>query len=420
MSLPLLAALTTLGCTSSEPNVLLIVLDTSRQDHFQSYGYERATSPNIQSLGERGAVFEQAHVHTGWTGPSMASLMTSMVPRDHGLIEWEVPLAEQHTTLAEVLGGHGYQTMAVVSHFVFQPELGFDQGFSSYDISVLDKGSPHRTHTSKEVTNKALATLKERDRSKPFFMWAHYFDPHAEYLEHEAFDYGARPIDRYDGEMAYTDKHIGRLLEQLDERGELDNTWIVLTADHGEEFRDHGGTQHRGTLYEELVSVPLIVVGPGVEPQRVSSVVPNSDIAPTLLELLELPPQSTFTGQAMPLVEGRFRFEDRPVYMEVERHGNKRALLEGRLKLIRDLEAGTSQLFDLSTDPGEKTNVSSRYPEEFEAMGSKLDAWFASGTFQAETREISAAERKKLELLGYLDPEEPEPMPPPSEEAAAP
>ncbi len=409
--LPLVLLLS--ACSGPKPptNVLLIVLDTSRWDHLQAYGYDRPTTPNILALAQQGAVFEQAHGHTGWTGPSMASLMTSLTPRDHGLLQWETPLADEHTTLAEVLRSQGYQTHAVVSHFVFQPKLGFDQGFDTYDISALDKGSPHRTATSQEVTDKALATIEGRDPARPWLLWAHYFDPHSEYLAHEGHDFGATPMDRYDSELAFTDEHVGRLLDTLRKRGDLDNTWIVLTADHGEEFRDHGGTQHSGELYEELVHVPLLIVGPGVQPQRVPAVVRNSDLAPTLLSLLGVPAPEAFTGQAIPLEQGRFTPLDRPVYLEVERHGDKRGLIEGSLKVIRDLETGNVQLFDLGTDPEELTNLASRFPVVAEQMLDRLDSHFAQPGFHQAPRELSAEERQRLELLGYLER---------SEEAAAP
>jgi choline-sulfatase len=411
-----LGAWTLAGCDRGpkQPNVLLIVLDTSRWDHFQTYGYERATSPNLLALSERGAVFEQAHGHTGWTGPSMGSLMTSLTPRDHGLVQWEFPLEAEHLTLAEVLQSHGYQTFAVVSHFVFEPKLGFDQGFESYDRSVLDKGSPHRTHTSEEVTNKALKALHERDTSRPWLMWAHYFDPHAEYLAHQAYDFGQSPMGLYDSELAYSDEHIGRLLDALQERGELENTWIVVTADHGEEFRDHGGKQHRGQLYEELVHVPLTIVGPGVQPQRVPAVVRNSDIAPTLLGLAGLPIPPAFLGEPMALVDGRFVVQDRPVYLEVLRHGDKRGLLDGHFKVIRDLDKGTVELFDLEADPRERTNLASRYETLTAELLARVDAYYAQPHFAPSVQELSEADTLKLELLGYMEPEEA------SEEAAAP
>lgn len=401
---PLLAALSCTRTPAPPDNVLLIVLDTTRADRLQPYGAKRKTSPAIQELADRGAVFEHAYSTANWTSPSVASLMTSKTPRDHGIANWAQPLDPDHTTLAEVLSERGYHTMAVVSHLVFEPELRFDQGFDHYDRSILDANNPHTATTADQVTDLALAALDDWKRDTPFFLWTHYFDPHADYVPHEApAAFGDKTTDLYDGEIRHTDEQVGRLLEGLDERGLTDRTWVILIADHGEEFGDHGGQHHRARLYDELVHVPLIVAGPGISPQRVEPAVQNIDVAPTLLTLLGLEPPREFDGQAIPRVDGAFTPTPRSMFLECRLHGDLRGMVRWPYKVIRDLVAGPLWVFDLEQDPGEHTNLARRYGPLRDDLNAELEAYFAQETYLAPSRELPSDEVRRLELLGYID-----------------
>lgn len=389
-------------------NILVIVLDTTRQDRLLPYGYDRETTPNIQALADRGAVFDAAYSHANWTAPSVASLMTSRTPRDHGVTAWFMPLHPDRTTLSEVLETQGYHTMAVVSHVLFKPELGFAQGFVEYDLSALEDGrNPHTSSSSGRVTDSAIALLDDWDRQQPFLLWAHYFDPHNEYRVHpEHTSFGDTPSDRYDGELVYTDFHVGRLLDELDDQGLTEHTWVVLLADHGEEFGDHGGRFHRAKLYDELVRIPLIIAGPGITPHRVSEVVRNIDIAPTLMTLTDQELPDAFNGEPIPLSAGTFQpGEGRPALIETRLHADKRALVQWPHKVIRDLEHGHVQLFDLEADPQEYTNLARRYPELREDLLASLDAYFATPTIDTPSAELTPEQTTQLGLLGYLEEE---------------
>ncbi len=381
-------------------NVVLIVIDTLRADHLQIYDYERKTSPRMRRTLWHGAVFDRAYSHAPWTAPSVASLLTSLPVRDHGITRWEHPLAGELLTLPEVLLGEGFQTHAIISHTVLSPAMGFDQGFAVYDVSALELGSPSKTISSQHVTDRAIAALE--DFEEPFFLMLHYFDPHNAYMPHEEHRFGATDEDLYDGEIAYTDQYVGRFLSTLGELGHKDDTLVVLLADHGEEFRDHGGTRHTNTLYEELVRVPLVIRGPGIQRHRVDGVVRSIDLAPTILTLLGLAVPQEFSGGALPLVRGRFEpGEDRPVFMETRRFTDLRAVVLGDLKLIRDERTGAVRVFDLAADPEERSPVSPGEAEE--GLLKLLDEHYAQGEFIVPERVLQPEEMDALRELGYIE-----------------
>ena len=175
-------------------NVVLIVIDTLRADHLGAYGHARATSPRIDAFARESAVFERAYSHSPWTMPSVASMFTSLEPKDHGIADWKQPLDRGLLTLAEVLQARGFRTEGYVSHGVLSRLYQFDQGFDVYDASVVEGRLPREITTAREVTDLALQAL-ERPLPEPFFLWVHYFDPHDAYLKHDGHDFGERPID---------------------------------------------------------------------------------------------------------------------------------------------------------------------------------------------------------------------------------
>ena len=382
-------------------NVVFIVVDTTRADHLGSYGYRRDTTPHIDRLARESAVFEQAYSHSPWTMPSVASMFTSLTPRDHGIVKWEQPLPVSHLTLAEHLQARGFHTAAFVSHLIFQPRYNYNQGFDDFDHSVLKKGDPVKISSSKEISDLAIDWL---DRARePFFIWLHYFDAHAWYMSHESFEFGKRPIDKYDSEVRYTDEHIGRVLQALEERGLRDDTIIVFVADHGEEFHDHGGTRHSKTLFDELVRVPLVFHVPGFEAQRIPTVVSESDLAPTLCELLGVPVPEQFRGEPFAFDGSSFRVEGhRMVFMETLRKADKRGVRYDRWKLIHDREKQEYELFDLGADPEEKRNVVLKYAEVAERLKKSVEDHYRGERSLAEELQMSDRLRKQLEALGYL------------------
>jgi len=413
------------GCGGGDrrPNVLLIVVDTLRADHLSCYGYGYETSPSIDRLAATGWRYENAISQAPWTTPSLGSLFTSRYPSQLGIEDERSVVSDELLLLPEVLQAHGYATGAVVSHSFCSSEWGFAQGFDSFDE---DNVLGHRGITSPGVTEAGLDFL-ERHREEPFFLWLHYFDPHNQYLPHEGYgppppaDYRGRidpgtPFQRlktldlrkrelkevrrfYDSEIAFTDHHVGRVLTRLEELGLDDSTIVVFAADHGEEFFDHGRLGHAHSLYQELVRVPLILRVPGEEPRVVADTVGLIDLYPTLLELLGLPAPEGLEGRSL-LAPG-----ERTVFTETSRFAHLQGVVRGRRKLVRDLEAGHTVVFDLQGDAGEQAHVVAEPDDE---LALALTAW-------VERIESTPPVRKEIELdpellrelgeLGYVDEE---------------
>jgi choline-sulfatase len=308
--------------TAERFSVVWIVLDTVRADYLGCYGHDRPTSPRIDALAREGLVFERAVSPASWTLPAVASMLTGLYAESHGVLHTEHKLGPGALSFVEVLAGAGYTTGAVVSGTFTDSFWGFDQGFDEYDDlgMVVDdavggsteiaamEARAHRRVTSPEVTGRALDFL-ERNQDRRFFLLAHYFDPHQDFVEHAGFSerFGPRPaadgrFGRYDpdpaatarlrglyeGEIAFTDHHIGRLLERLSDAPFAENVVVVITADHGEEFYERQWLGHGNTLFNELVRVPLVISVPGVAARRVTDPVTTVDLAPTLLELCGL------------------------------------------------------------------------------------------------------------------------------------
>ena len=318
-------------------SVVWIVLDTVRADYLGCYGHDRPTSPSIDRLAREGLVFERAVSPASWTLPAMASMLTGLYGESHGVLHTEHKLGAEALSFVEVLAGAGYTTGAVVSGTFTDSFWGFDQGFDEYDdlgmvvddeeggatdIAAMEQRA-HRRVTSPEVTERALDFL-ERNQDRRFFLFAHYFDPHQDFVEHAGFSerFGPRPaadarFGRYDpdpaatarlrglyeGEIAFTDHHIGRLLERLDDAPFAEDVVVVITADHGEEFYERQWLGHGNTLFNELVRVPLVVSVPGVAGRRVTTPVTTLDLAPTVLELCGLGAEFGQGQSLVPLFE---------------------------------------------------------------------------------------------------------------------
>jgi arylsulfatase len=324
----MVAALLLLPVTAqcSPANVILIVVDTLRSDHLGCYGYERPTSPSIDSLAATAVRYERAFSQAPWTTPSVASLLTSQYPPELGIIHEPDRLDDRFVLLSELLVGHGYTTGAVISHIYLGSKWNLDQGFEVYDESCI---VGHEEVSSPCVTDTAIKLITRR-RSRPFFLLVHYFDPHYDYIEHEGydlcehFDYHGRlssvtsykemstlitEFDEhdlahlrclYDSEIAFTDAHIGRLIDELRETGLYDSSIIILTADHGEELLERSTVGHGGTLFNEQINIPLIIRYPGSESAEVvRKSVGLVDVLPTILDYLELPVEHELAGTSL-------------------------------------------------------------------------------------------------------------------------
>jgi arylsulfatase A-like enzyme len=323
--------------------VLLVTIDMLRADRLG------AAMPALDALEADSVVFEAGRSTTSWTLPALASLMTSSYPATHRATQMTSVLDGSFTTLAERLGAAGYATRGIASHVFLKDRFGLSQGFEDYDASLAKSmARSAELVSSPAVTRHALDWLDQRPEAdqRPFLLWVHYFDPHADYLVHGG-DGGAQGTEpeRYRGEVRFTDAWLGRLLAGLRERGLSDNTVVVVVADHGEEFGDHGATRHGHTLYEELVRVPLVIhvpraAGPfagRLSSLRLTTPVSLLDVEPTLLELCDVgvDPTSLAGSSLVPLMLGQ-PFPERPILSEVSLRDGRHmdALVLGEWKLI--------------------------------------------------------------------------------------
>ena len=412
-------------------NVLLIVVDTLRADHLGAWGYERDTSPNLDALAERSLRFTDTTSPAPWTTPSIASLMTSLQPRTLGIVRNNTILPRAATTLAEHLRAAGWTTSAVVSHSFCGSDWGFAQGFDSFDESnVLG----HLGVSSPGVTEGGLRFLDEHKHER-FFLWLHYFDPHYVYKLHPGHDpdpgsdYDGRVVDGmyisalealtgtltpddraqlarlYDSEIAFTDAQIGRVLDRLEALGLADDTVVIFTADHGEEFLDHRLLGHGKTLYQELVHVPAIVRCPHWEPGVITAPVGNVDLLPTLLECLGLPEPEGLVGTSLGPGGGP---PSHPVLSQVDKRRHLTSLRDGDLKLIanRQRDPPRLELYDLSVDPTERNDRAAEGGQRLSVLTEqllRLERLSRERALPPAVLHLEDDQRRLLRTLGYID-----------------
>ena len=414
-----LAALAGCGRTNHPPNLLLVTLDTTRADRLGAYGYGGAETPNLDRLAREGARFEQAIAVAPLTLPSHASLFTGHYPPRHGVrVNGDFRLPEGETTLAEALAAHGYRTAAVVAAFVLSADFGLAQGFAVYDEphEPPSAGAGGNTVRFQEIVERKATTvtdaglaLVEGQLEEPFFLWLHYYDPHAEYTPPEP--YASRFAGRaYDGELAYVDAELGRVLEALRARGVLDHTLVAVTADHGESLDEHGETTHGLFVYDSTLRVPLVLRLPGVVPAGLVSrhLVSGVDLAPTLLELLGQAPLAAGDGLSFAgVARGGTESPREAVYAESEL--SRLAYGWAPLHALRDehfkyVAAPQLELYDLAADPGETKNVAVDRLGDAGRFVQKLAALEASWPAERPPAALplSAEAQRKLSALGYV------------------
>jgi len=427
---------------AERPNVVLIVVDTLRADHLSFGGYSRPTSPNLDRLAQESVVFRKAYAAAPWTTPSVGSLFTSQYPSALGNFDQPRPISDRFPTLAEVLKDEGYRTHGIISVSMLTRQLGFGRGFESYDESACVERSEI---SSPQVTDLAIRFLRDH-RNERFFLFVHYFDPHYNYILHPEFDFAPEydgplesgvPIQRlwedrfrftpgdvdflralYDSEIRFTDHHVGRLLDEIDSLGLFDDSLVVVTADHGEEFMERGWIGHTRTLHRELLHVPLIFRLPDGRPGVVNDPVGLVDVMPTILEHAGLPAPDGIEGVALPLREP-FRTEPRPVFAEtsnpqVHQPGrvtpiDLKSMQIGDTKLIYDAIEKRVALFDLAADPTESTDLAPEHGDRSERLRAVLQTWAGrtvgkrAGKPGATVQELLSEEQlEELRALGYL------------------
>ena len=301
----------------NRPNIILISVDTLRQDHVSAYGYGRNTTPNIDRLLKSGVWFTNATSNIPLTNPSFASLMTSRYPHEVGATRNGVPMIGETETLAQLLHAQGYATAAFLSNWPLKARISnLQKGFDVYDDNFYQKRWVffNNERDAKEVT-KLAGNWLEKNPKQSFFLWVHYSDPHAPYNLHRGFSFtqkGETPtdtqaqIDAYDSEVGYTDHYLGLLLAQINSLGLKKNSLIFFIADHGEQLGERGYTGHGRYLFEPSIRVPFGLSGPISAGQRIDAQVELLDVAPTILAYAGIPAGKNMRGRnLLPFIAGR-------------------------------------------------------------------------------------------------------------------
>lgn len=351
-------------------DVLLVTVDALRADHLGAYGYSRKLTPHFDALAARGTVFERAYCPTPHTSYSVTSLLTGKYLRP--LLSQGA--GEDSDTWAKLLRTYGYRTAAFYPPAVFF----IDQSrFASFEQRSLDFEYRWVEFAEGE---KRLAQVRDylaaAPREQPLFVWVHLFGPHEPYEAHPELGLalGDRDVDRYDAEVAAADATFGELTKLMDQR--RSGAVTILSADHGEEFGDHGGRYHGSSVYEEQVRVPLIIAGPGVKAQRSPEVVQTIDLLPTVLSALSVPRPPRIRGRDLSaLLAGTRAAGPGMAYAETDEQA---LYAEGQFRLLCARRLGACKLFDLEKDPGQTRDASADHPE-------------ALARLRAKQRELSAS-----------------------------
>jgi arylsulfatase len=433
-------ALSALSCNGEPPrprNVILILVDTLRADHLGAWGYARPASPNLDAFARESVQFRNARGQSACTFPSANSILTSRWPAAFlGQPDQAMGIPAGVPSLAEILRARGFHTVAVSASAVvrkspsrFNPKGGFDRGFDVFQEDCV-------WQPAECVNREAAAHLRRGE--KPLFLYLHYIDPHGPYRPPSSWQhhfatgnpekewvakgdpnpigdwlYKGKPSpglepgdlqylkDLYDEEIAYFDSQFAALLRSLRASGLLDDSLVVLTADHGEEFLEHGDVKHCRNLFDTSAHVPMLVRVPGVEARTVSRPVQNLDLVPTILDYLGSgSKQDRFDGRSL---RGEIEGRRTPEELQYGLMGELRSVSDGRFKLIQNL-AGTAPpaLFDLAADPGETRNVLPAERRTYARLRDALTAWLARNEGKGAVDEAREAQ-KKLKSLGYIE-----------------
>jgi arylsulfatase A-like enzyme len=354
-----------------KPNVVLITIDALRWELGYS-GYSRKISPNIDALANKGAIFSNAYALASYTSKSLGPMLIGRYGSEthRGWLHFN-RFTREDTFVSERFQRAGIRTVGVQGHWYFFKNYGFERGWDVLDTKATPADQPiegDRSVNSPELSDRIIAQLEDPAlESSQFFLWSHYLDPHAEYVAHEGFDFGHRGRERYDGEVAFVDHHLGRVLAALEKRPFASRTIVIITSDHGEAFGEHDLYRHGFEVWEELVRVPLVIYVPGAEARRIDVRRSAIDIAPTLLEIFGVAPPASGEKDAL---RGESLLADvlgppghvarpRPIYIDMPGgpyNDERQALIEGDLKIVTT-GGRPLGLFDLAKDPGEKRDL---------------------------------------------------------------
>jgi len=440
-----------LGCSHGQAvggrasNLLVFLLDTTRADHLGCYGQPGAATPVIDSLAARGVLFSETRSHSSLTPVSASTLLTGVLPTRHGVrslfLVREQEIAPGVGTLAESLSRSGRRTAAFVAAAPMGARYGLDRGFGHYSegfrehaerLRAEKTGNPYQRRAD-EVADDAIAWLS-RSGQEPFGVLLHFFDPHdgalvppRDFLEPRLSMALPEDFDRrqhlagiedpdllrelYRAEIAFVDREIGRVLDSLEERGLLEETLVVVAADHGEGLGQHDFWTH-GLLWDEQLRVPLILAGAGLPEGRiVAGRARLVDLVPTLAELLALTTPGPLDGESLlPWIEDPTPAEERALYAEVHHAVGDRlgrdteiySLSSGGWKLVHRPATGLHELYNIAADPGELENLHSATHPVARMLASQLVEMGAVSGEIARVEDLSAEDRSMLEALGYL------------------
>jgi choline-sulfatase len=414
-----------------QANVVVMVLDAAGARHFGCYGYTKKTTPVSDALAARSAVFDNAYCQAVYTLSSTASLMSGLYPFNHRVTVRKSRMPQEIYTLAEVFDNSGYHTGTFVSNGNASGIFGMTQGFQKIEEVFREKDY---SGWAKDITNHFLAWLDTRP--EPFFAYLHYREPHApfnpppgwverfadpnyrgpadgSYETRTRINRGqmqATPADLayvtslYDANLAYGDYEVGRVLQRLHDLGIDDSTIVIVTADHGEAFWEHGFQGHNSQLYEESSHIPLIFHAPGLQPRRIEGTVRTIDIYPTLVDILGLAERGIRVDGSsfLPYLAGQAP-DDREAIIHNLGEATF-AYVEDGYKYIREIKSGHEELYDLRRDPEERDNLALKEPVRAGYCRSHLLVRTARARQQrVEKAILDEAARQNLKDLGYID-----------------
>jgi len=398
-------------------NLLFVTIDTLRADRVGAYGAANVATPNLDRIAREGALARHAGVQVPLTRPSHISIFSGRYPAEHGIRDNVAPALRSDVPLmAEALKASGFSTAGFVTSIVLARPSGLERGFDTFsdrfDVGEDDARFLNTIQKRGDVaTTEAIAWMRSHAQDR-FFAWVHLYDPHDPYEPpgRYAVDYADR---LYDGEVAWSDELVGRLLTALSETGVEDNTLVVVTSDHGEGLGDHGEAVHGYFIYETTLHVPLVIRGPGVKAgSTIDTVTRSVDLLPTVMELLGLQSRTPATsGHSLAAALRGGAVVEQPSFAEslvpLIHYGwsDLRAVRDGRWKYIL---APDAELYDLDRDPGELTNLVDREPARARAMRAGLEQQLRAERASAGAASGSAAVPpellEKLGALGYVSP----------------
>ncbi len=397
-------------------NILIITLDTTRADHIGSYGYKKGSTPNIDRLANEGVRFEHCYSSIPLTLPSHSNIFTGRFSIGHGVRNnGRYVLNSSERTLAEYLQEEGFNTYAVIASFVLQSKFGLNQGFKVYDDSI-DKEDLHKNFKSEidalEIYNKFDNWFEKNSKSK-FFAWVHFYDPHTPYVPHEEQVEKKEKLDLvkfYDGELTYTDKYIGMILDRLEEENVAENTLIVIVGDHGEAFGEHEEfASHMIFCYEANLRVPLIFYNKKLinKSRVISERVDTIDVMPTILDLTGIRKGENIQGESLEYaLKGSKQGKDHLIYIE-SMYGKEElnwaplnGIINGDYKYI---SLPKPELYNIKNDPLEKDNLYRKKGPLMREMDEKLKKTILKYSGKGDSkRDLGKEDLEHLRSLGYI------------------